>query len=215
MKRAWYKIFLSPDGGGGAGGGTSDGGDGGDGQEGGDAKGSGDGEPKKGEDVTGLKSALEKERLARKELQQQLKELRDLSGKGEEAAKELEKLQKKLAEFEFKEARGAALEKAIGEATKDGKFSVDREKAAKLAAKLGNGQSLEADVAEIVELLKVEAPVGGAKDEKKGDPPFKGQPPKHEGAKGEVPYAQWAELKRTDPEAYKRMIEERRKQYLS
>lgn len=195
MERFWTSFF-SPDDDGGTG---DDGGDG----TGADDKGGGDDD--KGSDVSGLKSALEKERQQRKQLQQQLKELRDVSGKGEEATKELEKLQQKLADFEFRETREAALSKVIEEATKDGKFIVDREKAAKLAGKLRDAATLDADLAEIVDLLKVEKEAGTKQ------PPIKGQPPRDEGVKGEIPYTEWAALAKSDPEAYKRMIEERRK----
>lgn len=203
MKRFWWKQFFAPDDGGTSGGDgkSPDGGT----QDGGKKPEEG----KKDEDVTGLKSALEKERQARKELQQQLGELRAMSGKGEEATKELEKLQKKLAEFEFREQREVALAKAVEAITKDGKFVVDQGKALKLAGKLGNVATLEADVAEIVDLLKTEkgeAPAAAVKQAA-----IKGQPAKEEGATGELPYSAWAELARTDPEAYKRMIEERRK----
>jgi predicted RNase H-like nuclease (RuvC/YqgF family) len=157
------------------------------------------------EDTAGLKSALEKERAARKELQAQLKELRELSSKGAEATKKLQSLERKLAEYEFREKRDAALAKAIEAATKDGRFIVDRDKVAKLAAKLSAADSLEADIAEIVDALKVEAAP------KKSDPALKGQPTKAgDGKTTDLPYHEWARLKREDPEAYEAMLRSRR-----
>lgn len=158
------------------------------------------------EDTAGLKSALEKERAARKELQAQLKQLRDLSGSGEEAEKKLQLLEKKLAEYEFRETREAALAKAIAEATKDGTYFVDREKAAKLVAKLSRAERLEADVQEIVETLKAQAPPA-----KKTEPVMLGQPARNiEGKTTDLPYQEWARLKREDPEAYEAMLRSRR-----
>jgi len=198
MTKFW-NLFHAPDSGGDAGGAPPAGGEG-----------ASEGQPapqgEKPEDVSGLKSALEKERAARKELQGQLKELRDLSGKGEEAEKKAAELAKKLAEYEFRDTRDAALAKAIEAATKDGKFVVDREKAAKLAGKLANAATLEGDVAEIVDLLKAEA--GPAK---KAEPALKGQPSgAGNGKTTELPYNEWARLKREDPEAYDAMMKQRR-----
>lgn len=171
---------------------------------GGGAGGSGD------DDVAGLKSALEKERQAVKDLKAQMKELGDLAKKAKDAdkiAEQLEGLKGKLGEYEFRDARDAALGKAIEVATKDGKFEVDADKARRLVAKLANRESLEADVAEIVETLKAEK----REEQKLKDPALKGQPAKNgSGKTTEVPYADWARLKREDPEAYDEMIKSRR-----
>lgn len=212
MRRLWWVHFFAPDDGGAGGAGSSSAGDKGGGADGQEKKpddGAGkkpDGDGKKDDDTGGLKSALEKERQARKELQGQLKELREASTQGADAAKKLESLEKKLAEYEFKESREAALAKAIEAATKDGKFVVDREKAARLVAKLGSAATLDADVAEIVDTIKGEAVAA-----KKPDPVMKGQPAKSgEGKTTDLPYQEWARLKREDPEAYDAMLKHRR-----
>ena len=165
-------------------------------------------EPEKpsGEDISGLKSALEKERKARKELVQQIKELREIKDRASEDEKKLQEYQAKLAEYEFRDRRDAALDSAIAGATKDGKFSVDRGKAGKLAGKLGNADTLEADVAEIVDLLK--APV---EEPKRKEPVMRGQP-SGTGSRvtTDLPHHEWAKLRKTDPEAYEAMLRARR-----
>ena len=217
MKWKSWMLFFRPDGG--DGGGSGDQGDGG-----GDGGGSGDqgdknsqgeggsgdqGDGKKNDaDVSGLKSALEKERAAVKEMKAQLRELKELSGKGKEAAEELEQVRGKLAEYEFQEARSGALAKAVEAAAEGGKFSVDVSKAGQLANKLANAETLEADIAEIVDLLK--APVGETPTKQK--PAINGQP---DGGSGgtttELDPSKWAEFRRRDPEGYKAMIAERQK----
>jgi hypothetical protein len=208
----------------GDGGGSGDGGQGGDGGAGGGKPDGGDGGGSGGDELHGLKSALEKERGQVKELRQEMKELRELAAKakdGEKAQEDLKAVQEKLNRYEFKEKRSEALAKAIAEATKDGKSTVDEAKARKLAAKLGSADSLDQDVAEIVEvLLTPVAKKDGDEDEeeegkgttKKGKA-MKGQPPKGggEGRTTELPHSEWAKLKREDPEAYATMIAERRK----
>jgi hypothetical protein len=158
-----------------------------------------------------LKSALEKERAAVKELKAQLSELSGLAGKAEKAAE----LEVKLKEYEFRDARDAAIAAAVEAATKDGKSVVDVEKVRRVAEKLGGAQAyasaaagkLEADVAEIVDLLKGDPGVAAKKD-----PVLKGQPAagSKDGSTTDLPHSEWARLRKEDPEGYKAMIEARR-----
>jgi hypothetical protein len=200
MKWKMWMMFFAPEGGEGSGEGQ---------KPDGDSKGekpAGDGGSGGGDDLAGLKSALEKERQAAKELKGQLKELRELSGKGKQAAEELEQLKGKLAEYEFREARNGALAKAVEEAMKDGKSVVDISKAEKLVAKLGRADTLEADVAEIVELLKTSV------TEEKKRPGIPGRTADDDGGTTtEMDPKDWAAFRRSNPEGYKRMIEERQK----
>jgi hypothetical protein len=176
----------------------------------------GEGKVDDGPDVGGLKSALEKERAAVKEMKQQMRELQELAAKGEAGSKEAEELRERLAGYELKEKRSAAIDGAIGELTKDGKFTVDRSKVERLAGKLSGGDGLEADVREIVEtLLMPKDEGGGGKDEggrmkDEGKRVLKGQPAKPDGVTTDLPKEEWARLHRDDPEAYAEMIRARR-----
>lgn len=215
MKREWWMRFFGPDGGA-AGGGTPDGGapeGAGEKPTGGEPGGGGAApEGDKKDDLAGLKSALAAERKQRGELQKSVAELTAKAAKGEEVTKELEAVNKKLSAYELRDTRDAALGKAIEAVTKDGKFDVNREKASKLAAKLGNPETMEADLAEIVDALKVEKK-GDEPNPKPGErkPPIAGQPSSEGAGKTtELDPKDWAKLKKTDPVAYEAMIKERR-----
>jgi hypothetical protein len=209
MKRfhGWMLFFAAE--GGDGGGGSDDGGSGGEKNEGAakDGDGGEGGEKDAGDDVSGLKSALEKERQAVKAMKAQLKELKDLAGKGQEAQAAVKELQGKLGEYEFKERRSETLRAVIDAASAEG-FSVDAEKLDRLTSKLSNPETLESDVAEIVEILRVPAEDAT----KKKAPVLKGQPKSGDNTTTtDVDPRHWSTLRRTDPEAYDRMIAARRK----
>lgn len=203
-------------GGGGAGAGVPPG----DNKPAGGAPGAGGAPPDKGagEDVSGLKSALAKEReaaeTARKEAAEAKRLLAELGkmagGEGDPKAA-LEKLTGKLGAYEFAEKRNAEIDKAIAAATKDGTFVVDREKAAKLASRLRDAATLEGDVTEIVETLKMpkvaDKPAGAA-------PGGKGTPTAPAGTKAPKDFTaqDWIALNESDPEEYKRLRAEAKKE---
>jgi hypothetical protein len=198
-----WMLFFAPEGGDGGGDVKAEG----EGKPEGDVKPDGEGEKKGlGDDVSGLKSALEKERLAVKEMRAQLKELKDLAGKGQEAQAAVKELQGKLGEYEFKERRSETLRAVIDAAAAEG-FSVDAGKLDRLAAKLSNPETLDKDVAEIVEILRVPAEDAT----KRKAPALKGQPKAGDNTTTtDVDPKDWAALRRADPEGYKRMVEARR-----
>lgn len=162
------------------------------------------------ENLDGLKSALAKERAAAKELRAQLTELRSITDKSGDAAKELEQLRARLGEIEFRDRRSALLQAAI---QKTG-AAVDIAKAERLVAKLGNPATIEADIAEIVEVLTpppASLPTGTpAKAQPTSPPPLRGQPPKSGQLATDLPKSEWTRLAREDPEGYRAMIEARR-----
>ncbi len=213
MRRAWFAQFFEADGPAGVASGKAPADDPADRNEESDSGGKPDDEATGGskspdEDVAGLKSALEKERKARKDLAQQIRELREIKDRASEDERKLQEYQAKLAEYEFRDKRDAALDDAIAKVTRDGTFTVDRAKAARLAGKLGNAGTLEADVAEIVDLLKAPA---AEPEQRRREPVMKGQP-SGTGARvtTELPYHEWAQLRKADPEAYAAMLKARR-----
>ncbi len=210
MKFQWWMQFFAPDKGGSAGEGGKPTGEDVD-PEGDEEDPDDGGKPGSDDAVAGLKSALQKERDANKDLRKQLKDLTDQVNQGGDATKELETLKAKLADYDFRDQRDTSLEQAIKAVTSDGKFVVDREKVAKLAAKLRDAETLEDDLAEIVETLKTEKSAagnngGGGQDK----PPITGQPTNDDDTTDDLDPKHWAELKRKDPEAYRQMIKNRR-----
>lgn len=171
-------VYFTADTGGGSGGaagsGAGQGGSGGD-----SAAGAGGGG---GEDVSGLKSALVKERENNKELARQLNEAKSAvakiqtdAGSVEDFKKQLGEMTAKLKSYEARDARNAALDLAITAAEKEG-VVVDVAKAKKYAEKVG-GEDFTALAKEAVELFGVKkAPAADGNPGAGASRAFNGQP---------------------------------------
>lgn len=172
----------------------------------------GDGGTGQAEDVSGLKSALAKEREAAKELRRQVAELSEIAKKTQDATGQLDALKAKLGEYEFREKLDAAVMAAIEKARGDG-FQVDEQRARKLAVKFRNAETLAEDVADVIEALKTKAAEGKSADGAGGangsKPPIPGQADASDRTTVNVNPREWARMYRTDPEGYRKMQEQR------
>lgn len=164
------------------------------------------------QNVEGLKSALEKERTARKDLQKQLRETQDALSKIQTDGGSIEDLKTKLGAaesrlkiFETKEQKGSALDQAIQKATTDG-LVVDVEKARKYVERLdGKPEDLAKEAVELFGTKKGPPAKGdaGQGDGAGQDRAFKGQPGQQQPAGANVATADLGKLFRENPEAYK------------
>lgn len=180
MKWLWFMQFFSPEGDGG----------------GGDPPG---GDPAGGDDSTGLKSALQKEREARRAAEQRAKTLETELGSTKTKLTSVESAQAELAakltSFETKERLGAAVEKAVAKLG-DG-FVVDRDKVSKLAARMSFSEKIDEEVEELVSTVATK---------KAGARVVNGQPTREQqqggngGGGGDKPSL--TELHRTNPEGF-------------
>lgn len=183
------------------------------GTPGGDDNGGG-GSGRDPEDTTALKTALERERAARKELKAQLgeykarmTELEGASGTLDELKAKLTETNSKLGQYELKERKREALSAAVEKAASDG-VKVDQAKALRFIER-ASGDDAEAIAAEALELFGSKA-----EEEKKPSGPSRviaGQP-EHErkAAATNLNASQLTELYRTNPEAYEAVVRERR-----
>lgn len=172
-----------------------------------------------GEDVSGLKSALEKERTTRKALSDEVKSLRQEVEAAKSGSKTLEELQGKLGEttkkleaYEAREARTAALDAALAEATKGG-LTVDVERARKFVERVGGDPASAAK--EAVELFGVpasqKATPGQGSGAGAGARAFAGQPDGEKKAAAVTKVDELVKLSKENPEAYRQAVAERRK----
>jgi hypothetical protein len=108
-----------------------------------------------------------------------------------------------LKGFRFRDEKTEFLKKTIGELG-DG-FTVDFDKAGKLAEKITESETWKNDIADIIEVLKIEKP---SEIEVKKDRVLKGQPKEEPGP---IDTSKLGTLFRENPEGFKQFIEERRK----
>lgn len=151
-------------------------------------------------DVSGLLSALDKERDANKEAAKRIKELESQLGEGTNKLVTFEnqfnELQKKLSTYEAKERRYNAVNEAVKN-LEEGK-AVDKEKVLAIVEKFQMTESFDNDVAELIKTMAV--------TRQTGTQTIKGQPP----SGGATPPADnLAQLYTTNPDGFKAEIQRR------